>query len=111
MTIQAVEPNKSVHTEEQNASVQATDIKATDGQAITMETVQSWLIAYLSQLLELEVKSININHSFESYGLDSSTSIGLTADLEDWLGIGLDPTLLYEYPNIQELAEYLVHDN
>jgi acyl carrier protein len=32
----------------------------------------------------------------------------LSGDLQTWLEIELDPTLLYDYPTIQSLAEYLV---
>jgi acyl carrier protein len=34
-------------------------------------------------------------------------AIGLTGDLEDWLGTRLDPTLLYDYPTVAALAKHL----
>lgn len=79
----------------------------TKSQAIDAESIQTWLIDYLSQLLDIEPTTIDVSHSFESYGLDSSTSIALTADLEDWLGSELEPTLVYEYQTIEALSHYL----
>ncbi|MEL6606584.1 MAG: acyl carrier protein, partial [Cyanobacteria bacterium J06614_10] len=43
-------------------------------------------------------------------GLDSSAAIGLTGDLEDWLGQSVDPTLLYDYPTVDALVAYLCED-
>ena len=100
MSSRTVEP-----TQAENSKTQITGT-----QPIDLETIQTWLITYLSQLLEIEPTTVDISHSFESYGLDSSTTIGLTADLEDWLGIELDPTLLYEYSNIEELSQHLMQE-
>lgn len=79
----------------------------TKAPSIDTEAIQTWLTNYLSQLLDIEPTTIDVSHSFESYGLDSATSIALTADLADWLGNELEPTLIYEYQTIEELAEYL----
>ena len=100
MSIHTVDP-----TQAENAEIQTTGT-----QPIDLETIQTWLITYLSRLLEIEPATVDISHSFESYGLDSSTTIGLTADLEDWLSIELDPTLLYEYSNIKELSQHLMQE-
>ena len=99
----------SIHTVDPTQAANA-EIQTTGTQPIDLETIQIWLINYLSQLLEIEPATVDIIHSFESYGLDSSTTIGLTADLEDWLGIELDPTLLYEYSNIKELSQHLIQE-
>ena len=69
--------------------------------------IQNWLITYLAELLFVETESIDITVPFDSYGLDSATAIGLTGDLERWLLIELDPTLIYDYPCIESLARHL----
>lgn len=70
-------------------------------------TIQDWLSSYLAQLLELEPQEIEPQTPFERYGLDSSAMVVLSGDLQEWLGRKLDPTLLYDYPTIESLAEYL----
>lgn len=73
----------------------------------TPAQVQQWITAYVADLMEVEPETVDINIPFDRYGLDSSAAIGLTGDLEDWLGIELDPTLLYDYPTIKALTQYL----
>ncbi|NEP12520.1 MAG: acyl carrier protein [Symploca sp. SIO2C1] len=73
----------------------------------TVEEVQDWLIAYLSQLLDLESEEISINTSFSRYGLDSSESISLMRDFSNWLGREIDPTIVYSYPTIEAIAKHL----
>ncbi|NJM99995.1 MAG: acyl carrier protein [Phormidesmis sp. RL_2_1] len=74
---------------------------------ITGEQIQAWMITYLASLLEISEQDIEIDVPFDSYGLDSSAAIGLTGDLEDWLGQEVDPTLLYDYPTVEALVAYL----
>lgn len=69
--------------------------------------IQCWIAAYLAELLEVEADEVDVNLPFDRYGLDSAVAIGLTGDLEDWLGTQLDPTLLYDYPTVAALAKQL----
>src|SRR5437870_1853011 len=73
----------------------------------TATAIQDWLVARLSQVLEVEPRDIDIREPFTSYGLTSRDAVGLSWDLEDWLGRGLSPTLAYEYPTIESLAKHL----
>ena len=74
---------------------------------LTSQEIQEWFIAYLAKVLTVDGDQINIEESFERYGIDSAASIGMTGDLADWLGIELDPTLIYDYPTIKAMMEYL----
>jgi acyl carrier protein len=91
----------------QQSQVTATASENVNQTAPTLEEIQEWLIAYVADLLELEPDEIDLEISFDRYGLDSSATLGLMADLEDWLGCKLNPTLLYNYPNIGKLSQYL----
>lgn len=73
----------------------------------TASEIQEWMISYLANLLEINPKEIDITVSFDRYGLDSSAAVGMTGDLEDWIGFEVDPTLVYDYPTIETLAQYL----
>lgn len=74
---------------------------------LTDSDIQSWLVSYLAELLDISPQEIDITVPFERYGLDSVASVGLLGDLAKWLGRKLDPDLVNEYPSIQELARYL----
>ena len=76
----------------------------------TAVEIQAWIVDYLADLLEIDPDEVDIRISFDRYGLDSSVAVGLTGDLEDWMEIKLDPTLLYDYPTIESLAQHLAKD-
>ena len=41
------------------------------------------------------------------FGLDSAAAVGITGELEQWLGRRLSPTLVYSYPTIATLAHHI----
>ena len=73
----------------------------------TETDIQNWLVSYLAELLEIPQKEISITLPFERYGLDSSAAILLIGEFEDWLDFEMDPTLLYDYPTIEALAQHM----
>lgn len=77
----------------------------------TSVEIQDWIVAYLADLLEVEPEEVDITIPFDRYGLDSSVAVGLTGDLEEWLSIELDPTLLYDYPTVEALVQHLSEPN
>lgn len=74
---------------------------------LSQAEIQSWLVNYMAESLEVSPKEIDVNLPFDSYNLDSAVTIGMTADLEVLLGTTLDPTIVYEYPTIKTLSECL----
>ncbi|MGB3642117.1 MAG: acyl carrier protein [Rivularia sp. (in: cyanobacteria)] len=92
-----------------NTSVSNTDNGhvATPQEPITAAAIQAWLVSYLAEMLEVEASEVDITFEFNDYGLDSSAAVGITGDLEEWLEQELDPTLLYDYPTIESLAQHL----
>jgi amino acid adenylation domain-containing protein len=71
--------------------------------------IQAWLAAQIADLLAIDVDEIDGQASFESFGLSSREAVALSGDLEEWLGRRLSPTLVYEYPSIVTLADYLAN--
>ncbi len=68
--------------------------------------IRRWLSAKLRQELPAAIE-IDADKPLTDYGLSSVTTIGVTADLEDWLGLELDPVIFFDYPTLAELADYL----
>jgi acyl carrier protein len=69
--------------------------------------IQDWIVTYVAQLLEVDPADVDVTIPFDRYGLDSAAAVGLTGELEDWLGYEMDPTLLYDYPTIEGLVKHL----
>ena len=68
---------------------------------------QNWLSEKLAKELLIDVKQIDFSKSFMDYGLSSLAMVGIEGELEDLLNIEMDSTLLWDYPNIELIAEYL----
>ena len=79
--------------------------------ATKAEAIQGWLIDKLAEVLEIEPNQIDVGQDFEEYGLESAEAINLSGDLEDYLSCRLPPTLLWDYQNIETLAQYLAKGN
>lgn len=76
-------------------------------QVPTAAEIQAWIVSYLAELLEVEPHEVDVKIPFDRFGLDSSAAVGMTGDLEDWLGHEVEPTLLFDYPTIEVLVQYL----
>lgn len=72
--------------------------------------IRDWLVTHLAELLDISPDDVDTDITFDRYGLDSSAAIGLTGELEDWLGISIEPTLLYDYPTVEALVWYLAEE-
>lgn len=98
--LSAIQIQTSVNADGLNNEVSPTQL--------TLATIQAWLVSYLAELLEMESEEVDIKTPFVRYGLDSSAAVGLVGDMETWLNRRLSPTLLYDYPTIEALANNLV---
>ncbi|HET8839891.1 MAG TPA: beta-ketoacyl synthase N-terminal-like domain-containing protein, partial [Ktedonobacteraceae bacterium] len=74
---------------------------------LSIAMIQSWLITRLAKLLRVEPGEIDIYELFADYGLSSADAVVLSGELGEWLGRELSPTLVFDYPCIAMLAEYL----
>ncbi|MFN8382938.1 MAG: amino acid adenylation domain-containing protein [Anaerolineales bacterium] len=69
--------------------------------------LQAWLVTRIASMLEMDAASIDPRQPFTYYGLGSVQAVSLTGDLEDFLGRKLAPTLAWDYPTIELLANHL----
>ncbi|BCL39998.1 AMP-binding protein [Nostoc sp. MS1] len=95
-------------------SVQETETKVENNTStnqssiITEEKIQAWLISHLSLELKIPANEIDIQESFAYYGMDSAIAVNTVGQLMDWLEFELEPTLFWEYSNIESLTKHLV---
>jgi acyl carrier protein len=85
-------------------------ITISNNQSRSAETIQAWLLVEFAERLEIEPNDIDIHESFDNYDLNSAQTIILLGKLEKWLGCKLNPILIFNYPNIAELAERLAEE-
>ena len=71
------------------------------------EDITTWLVDYLARILETDPAEIDPVVHLGEYGLDSAGAAGLSADLQDWLGVPLKESIAFDHPTIEELSEHV----
>lgn len=79
-------------------------------QKIKAEDIQTWLVTRIAAIVEIDPASIDPRQPFTYYGLGSVQAVSLTGELEEFLSRTLSPTLAWDYPTIELLANYLADD-
>ncbi|HEY0946762.1 MAG TPA: SDR family NAD(P)-dependent oxidoreductase [Opitutaceae bacterium] len=65
------------------------------------------LTARVARLRSCRPDQINADKGFYEQGLESTQLLKLVREIEEWLGVRLYPTLLFEYTTVSSLAGYL----
>ena len=73
----------------------------------TEDAIRMWLVDRVATQLSIAPEEIDVRETFSNYGLDSRTAVGLSGELERWLGRTLSPTLVWDYPTIELVARHL----
>jgi len=82
----------------------------TDSQSTpSAENIRAWLVAEVSKRKIIPIETIDTTVPFANYELDSMEAVNLAGELEDWLGVELEPTLVWDYPTIDKLARHLAN--
>lgn len=68
---------------------------------------QEWMVNYMADLLDIPPAQVDVNRSFDSFGLDSTATVAFTSDLGRWLGTKLDTKLMVQYESIKAVADHL----
>jgi acyl carrier protein len=76
-------------------------------QAPTRESIGEWLIRWIARELAMPPEDVETSKSLLNYSLSSVTAMMLVGDLEEWLKLTLPPTLVWDYPSIDAIADYL----
>jgi acyl transferase domain-containing protein/acyl-CoA synthetase (AMP-forming)/AMP-acid ligase II/NAD(P)-dependent dehydrogenase (short-subunit alcohol dehydrogenase family)/SAM-dependent methyltransferase/aryl carrier-like protein len=73
----------------------------------TSAAIRRWLVSQVAEILNLHPAQIDVHRPLAEYGLSSVNAIGLSGELQEWLDQPLPVTLLYDYPTIAGLSDYL----
>jgi len=81
--------------------------RATAAEPPSEQAIQKWLVERIAKALEMGSERIDVETPFARLGLDSRTAVGMSGELERWLGKRLSPTLIWDFPTIAALAHHL----
>lgn len=79
-------------------------------QSMSGEDIQDWLASQVAEQLGVDPDEINIRVPFDSYGLDSAQTMSIANLGKQYLGLQLSPLVLWNYPNIESLSQYLAEE-
>lgn len=75
------------------------------------EEIKKWLIQELAQTLDISKEKIDPKLPFSHYGIDSAEAVILTGKLGKWMNRELPATLLWDYPSIEQLSNFLIDES
>ena len=77
---------------------------------VSTEELRTWLIDRVAFYLERPAAEIEGSAKLAEYGLDSLYALTLCGDIEDEFGIPVSPTLAWDHPTVDAIAELLVRE-
>ncbi|MBF6215156.1 acyl carrier protein [Nocardia puris] len=69
---------------------------------------RDWLRAKVAYYVEREPEEIGFDTPLTAYGLNSVFALTIAADIEDELGITVEPEVMWEHPTINALTPALL---
>ncbi|KAH8584991.1 type I fatty acid synthase, partial [Cryptosporidium sp. chipmunk genotype I] len=100
--------NKSKFYEKTHSDQQARDEQANDEKnELNIDEVKIKIIDFAAQVLGITQKDLDLNAPLHEYGIDSLGSIRLSEMMNDEFGVELDSTLLFNYPTVIEIVDFV----
>ena len=96
---------KPATTEQQTAASSAPSAAQTT--ELNISDVRRYLRITLAATLRMQVEDIGDDNAFGDYGLDSILGVDLVHQINHRFQIALQTTCIYDYPDINTLAEYV----
>ncbi len=75
---------------------------------MTYQSILQWISVRLAEKVKIDVDQVDPRLPFDRYGLDSLNAVTLIGELGDWLQLELDPSIVYDYPTIEQLSNYVL---
>ena len=76
----------------------------------TVEEIQDWLVIQIAEQLGVDPNTIDIRVPFSSNGLTSLQVTSITALGEKMFGLPLSPLILWNFPNVESLSQFIAEE-
>jgi acyl carrier protein len=76
-------------------------------QQLTSQEIEAWLVQRIATQLSVPEGQVQVDRPFLELGMGSVEVAEVASDLEQWLNRKLSPTVVYNFPNISLLAQFL----
>ena len=81
----------------------------TDQQPSPQQTaeIRRWLLERIAYYLERPVDEFDETTPLAESGISSVSAVSLVGDVEDRFEINVDPTMVFDYPTVAEIAAFI----
>jgi acyl carrier protein len=73
----------------------------------TPDAIRDWLVERVAYYVERPAEEIDVAEQLVDIGLDSVYALTLCGDVEDRFGLVVEPTMAWDHPTVEAIAEYL----
>ncbi|WP_406229298.1 acyl carrier protein [Nocardia sp. NBC_01009] len=70
-------------------------------------TIQGWLVERIADYTERAPHQVDPKVPLAELGMDSVSAVTLCGEIEDRWSLDVDPTLVFDYPTIADIAGYI----
>ncbi|MFE9324763.1 acyl carrier protein [Nocardia sp. NPDC052278] len=70
-------------------------------------TIEGWLVTRIADYTNRAPHQVDPAVPLAELGLDSVSAVSLCGEIEDRWELDLDPTMVFDYPTITDIAEFL----
>lgn len=74
---------------------------------MTESEIRQWLLNFVAELLDVDIRAIDLRMPLDRLGVDSAMALVLAADLGAALRTELSPVKVFGYRTIDAMAEHL----
>ena len=78
--------------------------------ALTAVELEDWLVAQIAEQIRVYPDEIDRQAPFSSYGLTSLQAMHLATLGRELLGVPISPLVMWNFPNVTALAQFLVEE-
>jgi acyl carrier protein len=75
---------------------------------LTRDNIRAWLVARVAHYLDEPPEAIDAETPLGRYGLDSVYAFALSGEIEEVLGVAVEPTLIWEVEDLAELTDRIL---
>lgn len=69
--------------------------------------IEAWALQWLSARIEIEAAAIDPEREFTHFGINSITAVRFLKDIGCWLGMALEPMVIWKFRTVRALAAHL----
>nr|WP_307719818.1 type I polyketide synthase [Paenibacillus kobensis] len=96
-----------LHEQVKIADVQASEAQLQAGEEHVLSSVHAFVTGVFAKELKLASERLDPDTPFADYGVDSILLAQVVRTIRQTSGVDLDPSILYEYPDIRSLSAWL----